>query len=665
MLDAVHSYLTFFLVFLKEKEWLCLNCQVKRAAAGTEPQKETLLADSFKKTTATSPGPERTSAPGSPQKKESTVAAKQVKTEGPVSQRQDVQAPGQKTPQQSQRIDPQKQTGQTIKPPQKTGSATTQESGGLFGFSAPKSQSDAAKPAESVTGKMFGFGTSIFSSASTLITSAVQDDPKTTAPVSPKLSPAKDPKSLTVKKQEQEKKPQQVQQTPGPTPVQPKADKLPSELPKKESASPLISRISDSTCPLCKVKLNVGTKDPPNYSTCTECKIVVCNQCGFNPTPNQTSHSPLLQAKVNKDVISSDSQKTDHSTCPLCKTELNIASKDPPNYKKCTDCKTTVCNQCGFNPMPNVKEWLCLNCQMQRALSASDVTGPSIKPETETNKGSSLTVRQKIPPPKQEESLKKELSDKKIEAPLTDSSKKERSSTPASPQRTQHAVVPPAAKEPEVKIQPSPSTGQSPPTDQRVTSTQRQTGQESECDPKYMKVKPEESEKTTLSKDTKTVSEASKTTESLGGKMFGFGSSIFSSASNLISAAESRTTPPGSRKMSAPPQLSGKMSVSPKISPKSTPTVSPKMSPAREPKVLSAKPGESQLKKEDKALSVSPRCSDGGPTICPLCKGEMNIGSKQTPNYNTCTECKTTVCNQCGFNPMPMGEVSTEAKLLL
>lgn len=284
-MQFIHISLSSF-VFLKEKEWLCLNCQVKRAAAGTEPQKETLLADSFKKTTATSPGPERTSAPGSPQKKESTVAVKQVKTEGPVSQKQAGQAHGQKTPQQSQRIDPQKQTDQTIKPPQKTGNATTQESGGLFGFGTPKSQSDAAKPAESVTGKMFGFGTSIFSSASTLITSAVHDDPKTTAPISPKLSPAKDPKSLTVKKQEQEKKPQQVQQTPGPTPVQPEADKPPSELPKKESASPLISRMSDSTCPLCKVKLNVGTKDPPNYSTCTECKIVVCNQCGFNPTPN-------------------------------------------------------------------------------------------------------------------------------------------------------------------------------------------------------------------------------------------------------------------------------------------------------------------------------------------------------------------------------------------
>lgn len=585
---------------------------------------------------------------GSPQHKSQKSVEQSAKAEvkkGPELRKQVIPEASQKILEQDQKTSYNKPSDQTSQTEQKKSgiTSTKEEDGRSLKSGGSKPQPEATKPTESLGGKMFGFGSSMLSSASNFITSAVQDESKT-PPVSPKLPAAKGTKSIPVQKYDSEKKPEQVQ---------------------------------------------------------------------------QTSHSPLLQAKVNKDVISSDSQKTDHSTCPLCKIELNIASKDPPNYKKCTECKTTVCNQCGFNPMPNVsevikvifckcvyilktnvvldslnilykkfhsksywfmffslqvKEWLCLNCQMQRALSASDVTGPSIKPETETNKGSALTVHQKIPPPKQKECLKKELSDKKIEAPLPDSSNTERSSTSASPQRTQRAVVPPAAKEPEAKIQPSPSTGQSPPIVKRVTSTQRQTGQESECDPKYMKMKPdlqEESEKTTGSKDTKKVSEASKTTESLGGKMFGFSSSIFSSASNLISAAESRTTPPGSRKMSAPPQLSGKMSVSPKISPKSTPTVSPKMSPVREPKVLSAKPGESQLKKEGKVLSqphvgtVSLRCSDGGPTICPLCKGEMNIGSKQTQNYNTCTECKTTVCNQCGFNPMPMGEVSTEAKLRL
>ncbi|XP_036000935.1 protein piccolo-like [Fundulus heteroclitus] len=891
----------------EEKEWLCLNCQMKRAAEGIKPQKEVSLGDSFKKT-ATQPAPQKTSAPSSPQKKRSTAEVQQGKIEGPQSHKETGQAPGQKTPQQSQGTDPQKQTSQTIRPPQKTGNATTQESGGFFGFGGPKNQSDAAKPTESVTGKMFGFGTSIFSSASTLITSTVQDDPKFTPPVSPKKSPAKDLRSPTVKQQEQDKKPQQLQQATGSTPMQPKVDKPISELPKKGSSSPVISKTSDSNCPLCKVKLNLGSKDPPNYSTCTECKNIVCNQCGFNPTPNvkemkewlclncqvqralgaseppgtpvmklraspnktnasadslkketpsqqkeipavvksketsplvpaqqksqkpveqsakvekipecqkhvtpeagqksleqdhktghnkpsdqmsqtehkksgisstkeedgkslksggpkpqpdvtkpaeslggkmfgfgssmlssasniitsavqdeskttppvspkipvakgtksiplqkhdqekklqqdqQTKHSPLLQAKVEKgppghvkDAVASDGQKAGQCACPLCKTELNIDSKDPPNYNKCTECKTTVCNQCGFSPVLNVsevKEWLCLNCQMQRALSAAEVTGPSVKPEIETRKSSPFTASQKIQHPKQEESLNKELPDKTVE-PLM-SSQKKGSSTPGSPQRTQRAALPPCAKGQEAKTQPSPSTGQTPPNAQMVTSTQKQTDQASKLDPKHSKVKPEiqqESEKTTGSIDLKKVSGASKTTDTLGGKMFGFGSSIFSSASNLISAAvqeESRTMPGGSRKMSAPPQMSGKMSVSPSISPKNTPSVSPKMSPAREPKLLPQKsdqvkkPAESYVRKEDKASTqphigtVSQGYSAGGQNICPLCKGEMNIDSKQPPNYNTCTECKTTVCNQCGFNPMPMGEVTVKDQL--
>uniref|UniRef100_A0A674AZ21 Protein piccolo n=1 Tax=Salmo trutta TaxID=8032 RepID=A0A674AZ21_SALTR len=57
--------------------------------------------------------------------------------------------------------------------------------------------------------------------------------------------------------------------------------------------------------------------------------------------------------------------------CPLCKVELNVGSADTPNYSNCTECKKSVCNLCGFNPTPHLgeKEWLCLNCQTQRALS--------------------------------------------------------------------------------------------------------------------------------------------------------------------------------------------------------------------------------------------------------------------------------------------------------
>lgn len=161
-----------------------------------------------------------------------------------------------------------------------------QESAGFFGFGGPKPQPTPAKSAESVTGKMFGFGSSFLSSASTLITSAVQDEPKTTPPtprkmsspghVSPKITPPASPKPLPAKdtklsavQKPEEKKSEKPQQEKTPSAVQAKVDKA-----------------DQSICPLCKVKLNMGSKDPPNYSTCTKCKTTVCNLCGFNPMPN-------------------------------------------------------------------------------------------------------------------------------------------------------------------------------------------------------------------------------------------------------------------------------------------------------------------------------------------------------------------------------------------
>ncbi len=47
----------------------------------------------------------------------------------------------------------------------------------------------------------------------------------------------------------------------------------------------------------------------------------------------------------------------------------------------------------------------------------------------------------------------------------------------------------------------------------------------------------------------------------------------------------------------------------------------------------------------------------GGPgagvkSLCPVCKNtELNLKSKDLPNHNTCTQCKSVVCNMCGFSP--------------
>lgn len=173
---------------------------------------------------------------------------------------------------------PPKTTPPTAKPtPPPAAQPAKQESGGFFGFSGPKSQ--PTKSSESMTGKMLGFGSSIFSSASTLITSAVQDEPKTTPPTPRKMStPAQAPETLLQAKNNSSAKVKEEKGLPEPPKVASK-DRL-------------------STCPLCKVELNMGTKDPPNYNRCTECKNTVCNLCGFNPTPHTGAVSPMKHVLI-------------------------------------------------------------------------------------------------------------------------------------------------------------------------------------------------------------------------------------------------------------------------------------------------------------------------------------------------------------------------------
>ena len=220
---------------------------------------------------------------GSPQIKQSMPTVSQNKDEvakGQDGQKQSSPSPGQKTPQDGRKTTgPQKPPDQTNQTGRKQ--STQQESGGFFGFGGSKAQPDAAKPEESVTGKMFGFGSSIFNSASTLIT---------TPPVSPKMAAAKDTKPPAVQKAEQEKKPEQPQQAKASPSVQAKVDKAPSE-PPKAAASQAAPKAGQSTCPLCKVGFNMGSKDPPNYNTCTDCKNTVCIQCGFTSMPNETGVS--------------------------------------------------------------------------------------------------------------------------------------------------------------------------------------------------------------------------------------------------------------------------------------------------------------------------------------------------------------------------------------
>ncbi len=157
-------------------------------------------------------------------------------------------------------------------------------------------------------------------------------------------------------------------------------------------------------------------------------------------------------------------------------------------------------------------------------------------------------------------------------------------------------------------------------------------------------------------------------------KVMGFGSSFLSSTSNLISSAvqnESSTkTPPSSRKGSTVSQSSVKMTPTPPTSRKGSEAsqATQKNKPAEEAKLITAqkrdereqegnKP-QGEMTKEPVADVKINRPVPELPKACPLCKVDIK---RDPPNYNTCTECKDTVCNLCGFNPMPH---QTEVRVL-
>lgn len=246
-----------------------------------------------------SPIERETSASQSPQKMQSSSSKARAHEEVakvPESHKQLSPAVTQKVPPKTERTEGLQKTGQTNQNANKQGSgaqAQQKESGGLSGPGAAKTE--ATKTEESVTGKMFGFGSSIFSSASTLIASAVQDDSKSTPPVSPKMAPAKESKAPVVLKPEQDKKQTEPKQTRASPAGQVTMANGPSQTQKDAAASCRVSKAGPSACPLCTTVLNVDSKDPPNYSICTECKSTVCNQCGFNPMPNvkEVRHSIL------------------------------------------------------------------------------------------------------------------------------------------------------------------------------------------------------------------------------------------------------------------------------------------------------------------------------------------------------------------------------------
>ncbi|XP_055509487.1 protein piccolo isoform X2 [Leucoraja erinacea] len=452
--------------------------------------------------------------------------------------------------------------------------------------------------------------------------------------------------------------------------------------------------------------------------------------------------------------------------CPVC-TSTELRLQEPGSYGRCTECQRLVCIQCGFNPNPHitqVKEWLCLNCQMQRAMGTASAPTPGTKPgtpasvpqvikqgqaqqkdpthrvdqakplsQTGARKQPLLTKQKSIvasPPqkhkqashgsPEQQAAQKpKPLRPQQVipttaaPAPLQASLGVQQKGSKQTRHTEQAPAQEPAEKQKDSDLRKQPqqlkAKGESAPGKEVVqkeeqarqgqkpspvvtVSQEKQTAAEPPkhpC-PKEEQRKPSQKQAATKPPSSQIPPESQKppkppeqsrrfslnlggspqpppfqpTTpqESVTGKLFGFGASLFSQASTLISTAPSPADQqkPGTKQQSAPPPPTPQKGSKPDTGKGETmPPAAEKPEQKATAATHSTKetgPAATKLTADTPGKVVMPAEGGAGTpagTSCPLCKTALNIGCKAAPNYNTCTECNTRVCNLCGFNPRP------------
>ncbi|XDV29072.1 hypothetical protein PO909_032247 [Leuciscus waleckii] len=380
-------------------------------------------------------------------------------------------------------------------PPSKTEPPKKEEESSFFGFGFGGARSRPPSPqpgASSVSGKVLGFGSSFLSSASNLI-SAVQDEPSTTPPTSRKGSA--------------------VSQTSAP-PTNPQASSV-SQTSSKTTTPPTSGKGS-TTSQGAAISVSIG-KANESVGQKEEKKT--------EPTADQKNKAPISKESEPSSQMPKavKGPQPPPKSCPLCKVEIK---KDLVNYSTCTECKNTVCNLCGFNPTPHQteNEWLCLNCQTQRALKGMEPPGP---PKLETaEQPNKNPVSQPLASPSIQ---------KKGASGLDKFDKK---TDPAQKLLQDQQSKAPNGTLPIQKAQ------------------QQENKAKSEVPAKTAK---EESGFFGFGGVRSRSPSPQPAVSAVSGKVLGFGSSFLSSASNLISSAvqdETSTTPPTSRKASTVSQTS-------------------------------------------------------------------------------------------------------------
>lgn len=221
--------------------------------------------------------------------------------------------------------------------------ASDTSTGKLFAFGG-LTEAPSAQSASSVSGKVLGFGSSIFSSASNLISSAVHDEHSKTPPSSRKGSIVSQT-SIKTATPPSSRKGSTVSQASLKTPPASRKGSAASQssfksFPIGESKSSDSEKQDEQAADKqSKVKVDAASSEPVNATDLQQ----------IEKTADKTL---VIKASAH---LQSDS-KLDQASCPICKVKLNMASEDLPNFNTCTECNKNVCNQCGFDPMPNQKK---------------------------------------------------------------------------------------------------------------------------------------------------------------------------------------------------------------------------------------------------------------------------------------------------------------------